>query len=98
MGVLEGFTVIVSKRALDDTHNFAEVDLVEKELVLHPGQGNLTEFVYTIMHEILHILYPKATEATVKRIEKSFKGLVTPSEMSQVFREAAQHVVWEETE
>lgn len=94
--VLEQYHVVISKRALDDTTNRAEVDVVDRELVINPENETLDDFVYTVVHEVLHILSPETPEQTIERLEIQLKDLLTPSDMTVIFRTAAMYVEWEE--
>lgn len=70
--------------------------MVDRELVINPENETLDDFVYTVVHEVLHILSPETPEQTIERLEIQLKDLLTPSDMTVIFRTAAMYVEWEE--
>lgn len=94
----ESWKILLSRKAFPDgAKHYAEVDCSLKRIIINPYK----EFIYfvpSIVHEILHILYPRSFENTIKRWEKEVMTDMSPSEttalLASVFAEGK--VIWDE--
>lgn len=92
------WTIRISQKSLTmGTQHFAEVSLEERLITINPHK-TMAQFMESVVHEILHILFPKSRENTILRWEQAVISDMSPSEMTKVLTVlfSRQRVVWDE--
>lgn len=92
------WVIRISQKSLTlGTHHFAEVSLDERLITINPHK-TMAQFVESVVHELLHVLYPKSREDTILRWEQAVISDMSPSEITKLLAVlfSKQRVVWDE--
>lgn len=92
------WTVRISQKSLTlGTRNYAEVSVHERLITVNPHK-TMAQFVDSVVHEILHILYPTSRESSILRWEEAVINDMSPSEMTRLLTVlfSRKRVVWDE--
>jgi len=96
LGRLDKFELLVSKSMLHHHCRYAEVDFEEQVIIFNPTKNTLEEFPFSVLHELIHVMYHDAQERTVERIEALFRPLVTRRDIEIIMAYTVPRLNWED--
>ena len=92
------WTILISRKAFPDgSKHYAEMDESLKRIIVNPYK----EFIYfvpCVVHEVLHIMYTRSMEKTIKRWEREVMSDLSPTETTALLYSvfSSGKVIWDE--
>jgi len=97
-GDFSSWSVLISRKSFSDgAKHYAEVDFERKCLIINPHK-EFIHFLPSVVHEILHIIYPRSQEKIIRRWENEIMDDLSPSEKTSLLNNifTKGHVHWDE--
>lgn len=90
-----GYSFIISEKQLEGATDYGETDLEAKELILS-SKKSLTDIVNTLIHEYLHVKFPRRPEESIYKLTHVLARELTNSDREILFRVLANRAAWDD--